>query len=320
MILNIRLLWVRLLPAFFIASTCSACCRIDVQEFTAGKSAPFPLLRPQPSHAAQHLLLDAHLALPAGAVGGVGHGKGGSKRDCSSSSGSGEVDSTKPYGGTQPVLSRIGDILEAALAAAGLPVQRRQFGAFPSFRRRPSQARQAAAEDGAGPDGKEHEGSGSEEEGGEAPPDMLYFACRRVDVLAAWLAAGFQGRCRLGTCACCWLSIHAGESTRLLTASSSDALDCRRTEITHPCGCSSPTAPPEPLPPCHRSRDGYATAIWYSDTATLSLDLLAASDAAVECMGDAAQELCEALVAEFPGSRMTGSSVARLPRQQQQQQ
>lgn len=43
----------------------------DFAEFAAGKSAAFPLLRPQPEHGAQHLLVDARLALPAAAADGM---------------------------------------------------------------------------------------------------------------------------------------------------------------------------------------------------------------------------------------------------------
>lgn len=65
---------------------------------------------------------------------------------------------------------------------------------------------------------------------------------------------------------------------------------------------------------CPACRDGFATAIFYRDTATLSVDLLGASDACVQRLGDAAAQLCEALVAEWPGTRIAGSTLARLPR------
>lgn len=74
-----------------------------------------------------------------------------------------------------------------------------------------------------------------------------------------------------------------------------------------------PTSPPmRSLAPL--SRDGYATAILRGDGATLSLDFLAASEPAVQRMGEAACQLCEQLVAEWPGSRIAATSVARLPR------
>lgn len=61
-------------------------------------------------------------------------------------------------------------------------------------------------------------------------------------------------------------------------------------------------------------------AVWHAASSTLSLDLLAASDAAVGRMAEAAEALCEQLVVEWPGSRVEASSVARLPRAQQKQQ
>ena len=74
----------------------------------------------------------------------------------------------------------------------------------------------------------------------------------------------------------------------------------------------------KPLPAClpaHHfrfSRDGYAVAIFYPDTATLSVDLLAASEAAILRMGTAGGQLCEQLVAEWPGSRISAKTVSRL--------
>lgn len=70
--------------------------------------------------------------------------------------------------------------------------------------------------------------------------------------------------------------------------------------------------------PCSPSisprRDGYAIAILFRAAATLSLDFLAASDAAVLRMGEAAQQMCEQLVQQWPGTRVAASSLARLPR------
>lgn len=150
--------------------------RIDVAQFAANGngSGPSPLLRPAPSHAAQHLLLDATLALPAGAAGAAG---AAAKPQPTSSSGS------KDSGGSQgdgaaPVLGTVGEMLEAALLAAGLPVQRRQAGSFPSFRHRPSQL-DAGAEQAQG------RGGGEDEEGGH--PDLLFFSCRLVQRDGVWL-------------------------------------------------------------------------------------------------------------------------------------
>lgn len=75
---------------------------------------------------------------------------------------------------------------------------------------------------------------------------------------------------------------------------------------------SSKTAWPHPnhVFPC---RDGYAVVIFYPDTATLSVDLLAASEPATLRMGAAAGQLCEQLVEQWPGSRIAASTVSRLP-------
>ena len=173
-----------------------------MQDFAAGGAAPFPLLRPQPSHAAQHLLLDARLALlPASAAAAptAGGGKQAGGGSGGSEGSAGELDSAKASdaghpgsgggGGPQVVLSTVAEMLEASLAAAGLPVQRRQFGAFPSFRRRPSQAalagggggEAAAAGDGTAAAAASLGLSERGDEEGEAPaPDMLFFTCRWV--------------------------------------------------------------------------------------------------------------------------------------------
>lgn len=172
------------------------CCnlprRIDISEFGSGSAAPFPLLKPAPSHAAQHLLLDVKLALPAGAAGLASAAGAAGKAGAAVNGGS-------LQGGSASVLDAVGEMAEAALAAAGLPVQRRQAGSFPSFRRRPSQAdgiaasRQSLAGDAQqqGPDKYPQqqqlkggskavllEGSTDEEEGAEAGPDMFFLSCR----------------------------------------------------------------------------------------------------------------------------------------------
>lgn len=82
-----------------------------------------------------------------------------------------------------------------------------------------------------------------------------------------------------------------------------------------PCtACDVPPIPPAALPRPPASRDGYVSAILCADGRTLSLDLLAASEAAAQRMGEAAQQLCEQLVAEWPGTRLAASSVSRMPR------
>ncbi|PRW59402.1 integrin-linked kinase-associated serine threonine phosphatase 2C [Chlorella sorokiniana] len=223
--------------------------KIDIAEFGAGSAAPFPLLKPAPSHAAQHLLLDVKLALPAGTAGAAGAAgtagmvngaaTGGRQRNGGGSSGS--------------VLDTVAEMMEAALVAAGLPAQRRQTGSFPSFRRRPSQAdtqdspqQRQPGDQRAGPEEQPQKGvskanlldSGTDdEESGSAVPDMFFLSCR----------------------------------------------------------------------------DGYAVAIYYPDTTTLSVDLLAASEPAILRMGAAGAQLCKQLVAEWPGSRIAANTVSRLP-------
>ncbi len=167
--------------------------RIDISEFGSGSAAPFPLLKPAPSHAAQHLLLDVKLALPAGAAGLASAAGAAGKAGAAVNGGS-------LQGGSASVLDAVGEMTEAALAAAGLPVQRRQAGSFPSFRRRPFQADgMAASRPEAAGDAKQTgleqqqqqrrelnsgskagllEGSTDEEEGAKAGPDMFFLSCR----------------------------------------------------------------------------------------------------------------------------------------------
>lgn len=228
--------------------------KIDIAEFGSGSTAPFPLLKPAPSHAAQHLLLDVKLALPAGTADAAGAAGTAGAAKVAANSGS------KRTGGAHALaLDAVAEMLEAAMVAAGLPVQRRQTGSFPSFRRRPSQESTAAgsspkqqeAEQQEQQEGRQQQAgqqpkgasqvqlldSGTDdEEGGAAGPDMFFLSCR----------------------------------------------------------------------------DGYAVAIFYPDTATLSVDLLAASEAAILRMGTAGGQLCEQLVAEWPGSRISANTVSRL--------
>jgi hypothetical protein len=68
---------------------------------------------------------------------------------------------------------------------------------------------------------------------------------------------------------------------------------------THGCCCS----------------DGYATAVLHPGAAALSVDFLAASAAAAPRMGAAAAAFCARLQAAYPGTRVTASTVARLPTQ-----
>jgi hypothetical protein len=84
--------------------------RLDLKEFVAGGAAPFPLLRPAPTHAAQHLLLDARLALPAVPEGGA---------------------SAPEAEALAAAFAAASGLLREALADAGLLLQPKQAGALP---------------------------------------------------------------------------------------------------------------------------------------------------------------------------------------------
>ena len=148
--------------------------RIDVRDFAAGKVAPFPLLTAAPTHAAQHLLLDAQLSLPAAAPAVAADAARKSTEEESDAASKGSQDGGCAAAGGAPaaeasagVLPAVGEMLEAALAAAGLPVQRRQAQAFLSFRRQSGSSEEGEESAAAAARGAE-----------EAAPDMLYFACR----------------------------------------------------------------------------------------------------------------------------------------------
>lgn len=235
-------------------------------------SAFAQLLQPEASHAAQHLLLEVRLALPAAqqpaqrhgitagagaaaegrsaprgqAPGREGSGRsssgddGGSNLKCETSmSGTGDAarDGDAGRAGGSDVLTAVAEMAAAALADAGMPALHRQAQTFPSFRQRPAAGdTDAAAEAGAA-------AAEAEAAAGPAPPHMLFLA--------------FRG--------------------------------------------------------------GYAAIIWHAASATLSFDLLATSDVAGARAAHAAQQLCERLLACWPGSRIDASSVARLLRQQAEQ-
>lgn len=221
--------------------------KIDIAEFGSGSAAPFPLLKPAPSHAAQHLLLDVKLALPAGTAGAAGAANGAAKVAANGGS--------KQAGGIHTsVLDAVAEMLEAALVAAGLPVQRRQTGSFPSFRCRPSQESTA----GSSPKQPEAEQQGQQQQAGQQPK-----GASQVQLLDSGTDDEEGGA--------------AGPDMFFLSC-----------------------------------KDGYAVAIFYPDTATLSIDLLAASEAAILRMGAAGGQLCEQLVAEWPGSRISANTVSRL--------
>ena len=87
----------------------------------------------------------------------------------------------------------------------------------------------------------------------------------------------------------------------------------RRRACRPPAGALLPAFPPFHWRPLSPARDGYAVATFFPDTATLSLDLLAASEPATLRMGAASGQLCEQLVAQWPGSRIDANTVSRLP-------
>ncbi|KAL4443648.1 hypothetical protein ABPG75_011385 [Micractinium tetrahymenae] len=237
-------------PEAALTSSTSFADKVGLSVKDAG-SAFAQLLQPEPSHAAQHLLLDARLALPptdqqqpvqqrgdtptaspdsqavpadepASSSGGGSSSKAGASADGAAGQGG-----SAGQPGDSGVLSAVADMAATALAGAGMPALCRQAQAFPSFRQRlAAGAADAAAE--------------AEAATSTDPPDMLFLAYR----------------------------------------------------------------------------GGYASIVWHPASATLSLDLLVASDVAAARAARAAQELCEQLVARWPGSRIEASSVARLPRQQ----
>lgn len=108
--------------------------KIELAKFAAGSEAPFPLLRPAPTHTAQHLLLDARLPavtnnLPAGTVAGA------------------DV-APAPFG-----FADVAELLRGALADAGQLLRRGQLGPVsglvsgPAASRRDEEAQEEEAEE-----------------------------------------------------------------------------------------------------------------------------------------------------------------------------
>jgi hypothetical protein len=207
---------------------------VDIKDFlVGGSSAPFPLMQSLPTHQAQHLLLDARLALQGGAGKGVGveGGKQGGDVEAgdaviAAEDGKlvvGEEEVGKGMAPSPPAEDTLGDVkglLTTALAGAGLPPRQPQFQAFPSFG---ASAAQRA----------KHAGARSD----DSASDMVF----------------------LGVA------------------------------------------------------DGYVTAIWYADTATVSVDFLAVSAAATAAMDAAAAAFCSGLEGRYPGTRVTATALSRLP-------
>lgn len=94
--------------------------KLELTKFAAGSSAPFPLLHPSPTHAAQHLLLDVRLppaAAPPAAASGTGAGAEG-RAGASAATGSASDEAVG--------LPAMAELMQAALAGAGLRLQRGQ--------------------------------------------------------------------------------------------------------------------------------------------------------------------------------------------------
>lgn len=81
--------------------------KLALREFAAGGGAAFPRLRPAPSHAMQHLLIDARVALAP-------------------SSGTAQQQGGVDAGAEAEGFAAVSSLLESALADAGLLLQRRQ--------------------------------------------------------------------------------------------------------------------------------------------------------------------------------------------------
>lgn len=60
-------------------------------------------------------------------------------------------------------------------------------------------------------------------------------------------------------------------------------------------------------------KEGYAMGLWYSAGEVLSVDMLAAERQVIECMRKAAERFSKLLQEEFPGAKIAGSVMARLP-------
>lgn len=109
--------------------------KVALREFAAGGGgAPFPRLRPAPSYAMQHLLIDARVALPQASAAAAAEQRGGF--DATASEQPGSVDATAAAAeqpgsvdGTAAAadgFAAVSGLLEASLDDAGLLLQRRQ--------------------------------------------------------------------------------------------------------------------------------------------------------------------------------------------------
>ncbi|PRW56817.1 E2F-associated phospho [Chlorella sorokiniana] len=129
--------------------------KLALREFAAGGGgAPFPRLQPAPSHAMQHLLIDARVVLAPGLAGAAEQ--------------QGSVNASAAADGFAAVSS----MLEASLADAGLLQQRRQqLGAAGKQQQQPSQGAS---------NGEDHEA---------AETSTAFFQCQDGYVAAVWHGA-----------------------------------------------------------------------------------------------------------------------------------
>lgn len=136
----------------------------------------------------------------------------------------------------------------------------------------------------------------------------------RLPTCSSWPSGGLLCACRVATLCLTKIPAFGGACQRVSVAT------VVRWRHVHGGGT---TVCPEPQRPCLPAllacRGGYAAIIWHAASATLSFDLLATSDVAGARAAHAAQQLCERLLACWPGSRIDASSVARLLRQQAEQ-
>lgn len=279
--------------------------RLTAQDFTSGHSAPFPLLHPAPNHSAQHLLIDARLALPgtpaaAAAIAAAAAAASASKGLSAPNSREGSRRGGKAFGGGMQEGSvgrqqRLAVLLTADGSGRGRTAAARALAAATSAANGSLQTGLLAGE---------ADGAGDVEMG--APARALSGGFGSAGVLAA---VGDMLESALGSAG---LAVQRRQGQTF--PSFRPAAGQQQGEEQQGAGeegLGKDAAPDMLFLSC---RDGYATALFYPATATLSLDLLAASDAAVSGMGQAARAVCQQLQARWPGTRVAGGSVVRLPR------
>lgn len=98
--------------------------KVALREFAAGGGgAPFPRLRPAPSYAMQHLLIDARVALPKASAAAAAEQPGSVDATAAAAEQLGSVDGTAAVADE---FAAVSGLLEASLDDAGLLLQRRQ--------------------------------------------------------------------------------------------------------------------------------------------------------------------------------------------------